>query len=679
MLFLASEESGIMLSLLRTILMTLCNVVYKLIIVMYDLFMAIGSATLLTSEQIQIIYNRVGLILGIVMIFRLMFSFIQYMIDPDKISDKESGVGSLIKKVIVVILALGLTDWVFNKAFEIQDIILQENTIGKVVLGVSSNDDVGMEEFGAQFSYELFSNFFYQNPEVNEDGEAKAANIGCGSDFFSTDLKRYVGTYKDFEAVHKCLNEDGDPDGKTFGNKVYYASFDGLEALLIGGVVLWVLLMYTITLAVRVVKLAFLRIIAPIPILSYIAPKKETAFQKWIKQCVTTYLDLFIRLAIIYFCMLLISIIFASDDVAINASTYLSPSSSLYKWFNIILILGILIFAKKIPEILGEIFPSLGGKGGLDFGFGLKSRTDFLGAKVAKKVPGAAIGGVSSAGISGIARFRTNMKQGKGVGRAILGGAGGLVLGAGRGIYQGYKGGTPIKGMQAAYGKTREADDKYDTMIAEGGTTFGVARSKVSNIFGETQGQMYQRKIANHQLIIDAEDSYKKEADKIGVLRKFRDKIEESKLNGTYTTSMEDDYKTIRKAVITASVQGKTNLTVEKMMQANPNWKFKSNLVNDQDLHKLLTNDSIVDPTETEDVTHATEIRLTAQSTKEKARAYGLKPYDVENMNADDINKRSADAMQEIQNIKASEEYSRAIAADKAAGVDSNKNTKNNK
>lgn len=491
MLFLASEESGIMLSLLRTILMTLCNVVYKLIIVMYDLFMAIGSATLLTSEQIQIIYNRVGLILGIVMIFRLMFSFIQYMIDPDKISDKESGVGSLIKKVIVVILALGLTDWVFNKAFEIQDIILEENTIGKVVLGVSSNDDVGMEEFGAQFSYELFSNFFYQNPEVNEDGEAKAANIGCGSDFFSTDLKRYVGTYKDFEAVHKCLNEDGDPDGKTFGNKVYYASFDGLEALLIGGVVLWVLLMYTITLAVRVVKLAFLRIIAPIPILSYIAPKKETAFQKWIKQCVTTYLDLFIRLAIIYFCMLLISIIFVNNGdnaVSINASTYLTPSNSLYKWFRVILVLGILIFAKKIPEILGEIFPSLGGKGGLDFGLGLKSRTDFLGKGAFKRAAGAAVG-AGAIGALGLGQglLREDKDGNKVTGKkklknAMTGMGTGFFRGAATGLTNGGKIGAGFKKGFKGQVAASQATNKYISAGSDG--MLDRAKASFASTFG---------------------------------------------------------------------------------------------------------------------------------------------------------------------------------------------------
>lgn len=672
MLFL-TEESGIMLSLIRTILMAFCNVIYKLIIYVYELFIAIGSATILNSDQIQVIYNRVGLILGIIMIFRLIFSFVQYMINPDKITDKETGVGSIIKKIMVVIIALGMTDWVFEKAFDLQEIILEENTIGKIVLGVPEEENIDMSEFGVLFSYELFSNFFYQNPDKQDSGT-------CSSSFFEQKLPSYVYAYKDYEVVNQCLNSSS---GTIISNGEYYAHFDGLEALVIGGIVLWILLMYTITLAVRVVKLAFLRIVAPIPILSYIAPKKDTAFQRWIKQCVTTYLDLFIRLAIIYFCMLMISIIFTSDEVIINSSKYLSSASSLNKYFNIILILGILLFAKKLPEILGEIFPSMSGKGGLDLGLGLKSRTDFVGASVAKKLPGAAIGSVTSAGVDSVARFRTNLKQGKGIKKAVIGGVGGLAFGSARGLYHGYKGGTPIKGLKEAYGKTREVDDKYDTMIAEGGTTMGIYKSKFSNIFGETEGQMYQRHIANQQLLIDAEDSYKKSAEQIGVLKKFRDKIEEAKISRTYTTEMEDDYKTIRKAVITAALQNKTNLTVQQIIDQNPEWQFKSDLTTgpnaNSDIMNLINSKQIVDENETEDVVNATEIKLIAKATEQQAKAYGLGEYKTDTMNADDINKRSAAAMQTIQNIKSSDQYSRAIASDKAAGVDSNASVKKQK
>ena len=234
MFFLAEfQEASIFKNMIRTLLASLCDIVYRMIILFYQLFMAIGDATILTSSDIQKIFNRIGLILGIIMMFRLVFSFIQYLLDPDKISDKETGVGGLIKKVIIVILALGLVNWVFEKAFELQSAILEENVIGKVVLGIGSDDKVDMKEFGTMFSYTLFSNFYYQNPEMDQGALDDAGTKGCGTDYFKTDqgeFKRYVATYSDFEAVHKCVNEEGTSNGNLFGNKVYYATFHGLEA-----------------------------------------------------------------------------------------------------------------------------------------------------------------------------------------------------------------------------------------------------------------------------------------------------------------------------------------------------------------------------------------------------------------------------------------------------------------
>ena len=48
--------------------MVICNGIYTVIIHMYELMLAIGSATFFTSDQVQQIYDRIGLILGIVMI-----------------------------------------------------------------------------------------------------------------------------------------------------------------------------------------------------------------------------------------------------------------------------------------------------------------------------------------------------------------------------------------------------------------------------------------------------------------------------------------------------------------------------------------------------------------------------------------------------------------------------------
>lgn len=480
MLFLVdAEESSLLLSLIRTLLLNVCNIIYKLIITFYELFLAVGDATILNNEQIQPIFSRVGLILGIIMLFRLIFSFVQYMIDPDKISDKEAGMGNLIKKVLVVIIALGLSNWVFTKAFEIQHIILEENTVGKVILGMPGSSEIDMTEYGILFSYEIFSIFYHQSDGLTSEGLEDAEEINCGPSFYDKNngtLIRYIATYKDFEAAHMCVNEAGNPEGGNFGwgNKVYYTQFDGLTAIVVGIFVLWVLLMYTITLGVRVIKLAFLRIIAPVPILSYLSPKKDTAFQRWIKQCVTTYLDLFIRLAIIYFALYLISMIFNSTSGGLNAATWLPADSNLWKWFQLILVLGILLFAKKVPDLISDLFPGMGGKSGLDFGLGLKSRTDFLGKNAIKRGIGALAGGAAIGFLGASQGFRRLTAAGvQATGRKrALNTLTGLGTGMFRGITTGAKGGKIGANLKNAYKTQVGASAATNKYIAAGGDSF---------------------------------------------------------------------------------------------------------------------------------------------------------------------------------------------------------------
>lgn len=532
MLFLVdAEESSLLLSLIRTLLLNVCNIIYKLIITFYELFLAVGDATILNNEQIQPIFSRVGLILGIIMLFRLIFSFVQYMIDPDKISDKEAGMGNLIKKVLVVIIALGLSNWVFTKAFEIQHIILEENTVGKVILGMPGSSEIDMTEYGILFSYEIFSIFYHQSDGLTSEGLEDAEEINCGPSFYDKNngtLIRYIATYKDFEAAHMCVNEAGNPEGGNFGwgNKVYYTQFDGLTAIVVGIFVLWVLLMYTITLGVRVIKLAFLRIIAPVPILSYLSPKKDTAFQRWIKQCVTTYLDLFIRLAIIYFALYLISMIFNSTSGGLNAATWLPADSNLWKWFQLILVLGILLFAKKVPDLISDLFPGMGGKSGLDFGLGLKSRTDFLGKNALKRGIGALAGGAAIGFLGAAQGFRRMTAAGvqaTGKKRA-LNTLTGLGTGMFRGVTTGAKGGKIGSNLKNAYKTQVGASAATNKYIAAGGDSFKERlSSSIAREFGFPTA--YDRTMAevnekNRQ--IDKNDKISGQADRVS---KGRDSI----------------------------------------------------------------------------------------------------------------------------------------------------------
>ena len=296
------------------------------------------------------------------------------------------------------------------------------------------------------------------------------------------EFKRYVGTFNDFEAVHKCVNEEGTAKANLFGNKIYYATFHGLEALIVGGFVLWVLIMYTITLGVRVVKLAFLRIVSPVPILSYLSPKKSNSFSNWLKQCAMTYLDLFIRIAIIYFAMLLISIIFSRGATVGTRFAVSGDDSMLFigldKWFNIILVLGVLLFAKKMPELLADLFPGMGGKGGLDLGLGLKSRTDFAGKGLVTRTAGAAIGAVSMGALGagqGLFRQAKNangeLEQAHGIKRGLNTLTGGL-SGVVRGVRYGAHGGKIRDNIDKAFHNQVAASASVNDYIAAGGDSF---------------------------------------------------------------------------------------------------------------------------------------------------------------------------------------------------------------
>lgn len=479
---------------LRTLLMSLCDFLYSLIMTCLDLFYVIGRANIVDNDIVSGIYQRVGLILGIFMLFRLTFSFVQMMISPDQISDKEKGVGSLVKKVVVVIAALALTPAVFTEVYNIQGVLLDSHVVEKVILGAENNSN--LDEFSPQFSYYIFRSFYKKGDEEPIDSDYR--NF-CDDEFYDTLLFESVVKNRNFNLAHDCLNVESGESGDEDIDKV--TTFDGWTAILIGVFVLYVLVMYIITLGMRVAKLAFLQLVAPVPILSYLSPKKETGFQKWLSQCISTFLDVFIRLAIITFGVMLMRLLVDNGvNQTLLESTGLEQGSGMLTWVNLILILGILLFIKKAPELIGEIFPSMGGKGGLDFGLGLKSRTDFAG----KRAIGA---GIAAAGVAGAnalhnaTRKKFNEdgteKERSWWGRAGSA-AGGLVTGAFKGAYYGASSEKVFDGLKKGLAAENKSSQELNEIYSKGGGYFDTIKSKVARKLGiDTPYQSeYKREVA---------------------------------------------------------------------------------------------------------------------------------------------------------------------------------------
>lgn len=372
---------------LRTLCGQLAAVLYNFIVDLYNVFMIVARAEILDNKYIQAIYNRVGMILGLFMLFKLVFSLIQSLVDPNKFTDDKKGFVGIIKRSIISIVLLGITPTIFRMAFDVQGLIVgTENNSNNIIYKfiVADAEYETAESFGHTIATDLYFSFYTENEP----------------------LKLMEGVeieYPDDEAVLKVLNYDYLKTQIKSGDLDFYDTVDYLT-LTSGGmyiidwnelfsigmalVIIWLLITYTIQVATRVVQLAYLQLVAPVPILSYISDP-DGSFKNWIKQCTSTYLDLFLRLAIIYFIIALstqILNIFADGGNVLMESTGLKPGDSATIWVKLFLIVGLLMFGKKVPDLLKDLFPSMGSGSG-KFNFGLTSPK-----KLAHDIPG--VGGL---------------------------------------------------------------------------------------------------------------------------------------------------------------------------------------------------------------------------------------------------------------------------------------------
>ena len=180
---------------------------------------------------------------------------------------------------------------------------------------------------------------------------------------------------------------------------------------LIAGIVITVYLIYIcVDVVIRFLKLMFLMIVAPIPIISYIDPK-DKVFNEWLKMFFTTYADLFIKLIGIGLALKLLDIVLTLEFVG---------------WSKLFYIFGLLVFMKLIPSMVNKIF-------GIDM-----STSSFkeIGSMV-KKGAGIAVGSVVAAGVGAISGGVAGGAVQGGAGKKFLSGLGGALLGATRGGLRG--------------------------------------------------------------------------------------------------------------------------------------------------------------------------------------------------------------------------------------------------
>ena len=485
----ANEIVGSIVKAIRTLFYQLSVVIYKIVISLYNTFDTLCNARILNNDIIKQMSIRIGLILGIVMLFMVTISFIQMLLEPDNINDKEKGAVNIIKKVLIVIVMFAVSNFAFGTLYQFQKVVINSNIISKLLLPNSVDTD----KFGGVLAAELFI-AFYDVDSILKDSFDTSDNIVDpeGAEFCQNlvyALKTNIANDYNFELGYYCLNEHivVDVPNADKQQEMHIIDFNLLLSPIVGCVCIWMLFSYCIMVGTRVIIIAFLEIISPMAFISYLSPKKDTMFSKWLKLYTATYLDAFIRIAIINFVVFLIATIFTYGETNTFWVSVESPDGSTKKFIMVLIVIALFTFAKKAPEMLKQLFPNNGGilgyspslkdiSGlGMMLGAGTALATNTIGRGLSTIArTGKALGWEKGRGIKENLKNLKNLKNSdyRAAGKTLASGVASTALGGLTSLYRGgkagYSAGSPIKAISSGFTAQGKANNAYNQRVASG-------------------------------------------------------------------------------------------------------------------------------------------------------------------------------------------------------------------
>lgn len=389
--------------------------VYSVIGILYEVFNAISNINLFNKEIFEGFTQRMYVVIGVAMLFIFAYNLILMIINPE---DKKSTgqMSKVVKETIISLVLVILLPTLFNYMAIFQKHIIDSNIISKIILGTTTGSENTACNFDEYKSLEVSGlkldvlkaecNDFYSAPAsvrgariltptllnaflyptqfdfntceefikscngsdlkscssqgVEDVSDSKYSNKElCGQFYYNIKMSEYTGSAKYILYNSYFSDVLKDDNGKIL-------SFNYVLAIIGGVLAIIMFASYTIMIGVRVAKLGFLEMIAPIPVMMRIIPKqKEALFDKWLKELKNTYLDVFVRLIIINFALYSVTLVPGIFDQLKLQGEYNIAVMLLAK---AVVILGILQFAKETPALIKEFFGD-SGRFGLKAGF----------------------------------------------------------------------------------------------------------------------------------------------------------------------------------------------------------------------------------------------------------------------------------------------------------------------
>lgn len=517
-----------MITTFFSILLTLDGLVYNIIDWLYDIFVAIATIDVFSSEQetINKIVTNVYVILGVVMLFALAYSLLRAVINPENFSKGDTSFSKLMQNIVVSIIIIAILPTCFNFAYKFQTSILENDTIPKILFGDSISNPFTLENTeddpepspGRTMAYSIFNSFLHVDYDkcagdngVSADALTEEQIKGCSEKIAlgATGLTKYIPIVNiGVGALNSLIGASDTSSFFYYDNMVRYGKYgfvvysDFTNSVVTGGLyymwffstvvgcyVAYVLLNFVFDIALRFIKMLFFEIIAPIPVICRIIPggKMKDVFSTWLKKVISVYLEVFIRVFVIVIGLYLILLV---NDMNLVFGTTLSGLGILQRAFaRVIIILGIVTFIRQAPKLICDLFHI--DSGGMKLGIAEKLAAG--GALTAASTIGGAFG-TGGRNLVGAVKNIKNAKSGEKLKAGLSGlasvGAGALSGGA-RGFYSGW-GAKNFKDMSKASGSAvtaaSAAKEKREAYKASHkganavATMWNVAKGHVSDI-----------------------------------------------------------------------------------------------------------------------------------------------------------------------------------------------------
>lgn len=430
--------------ILRLIGGALCRPIYKLIPKVYAIFYNLANARFFTDETISSLSKNLYILISVVMLFTFSATLLSAIVNPDILSDKKKGPGAVVKRSIIGIILIVIIPFAFDEAYKIQQKIMCNSLIEKIIVGITfdsqsdattctdssgncCDDECAKGGNGGQvIAGTLISSVLYP---INDNVEVKG--VSDAGEVYESMVTKNI---EDIKKMTKKKYLNAAPNNSS---EEYAFEFEGLIAIIAGGATVYILILYAMDTAVRMFKLAFFELTAPISIIAYVAAGPDS-LKRWATEVGKTYVEVFVRVAGMAIYLFLMQHL---DDFYKNVC---NPNF----FFKVLLVVGMLIFIKQLPDIVNRTFgTNWQTKGGIGGRLGSMAAV----GDVAKNAWDKVKKGLTTAGLTLAAGTAALSSLPAALGSAFIGGT---AWAAGHQWKKGFNGTTPWKDTKGGRGIT---------------------------------------------------------------------------------------------------------------------------------------------------------------------------------------------------------------------------------